>query len=238
MLHKLLGATLLAIAPLTVSASNLPEYPFIHVTGSAYSYVVPDIGALDFEIFASDADPAAARAAVEARIAEIRALYQEQGLSTDDVEIRDVRQNIRKGDEGAVAPVYQLKCTAHLTVRELTKWSAIAGGLLAKPNLDNFSVSFEASARDKIEMDLTAEAIKDARRRAEGMAAGFGRKVGPVTAVTSGALKNLTGAMGLVPVDYLSRRNSSDAAHVARSEIVNIVNLKFSQPVDVIFRIK
>jgi uncharacterized protein YggE len=238
MLKKLLATSLLAIAPLTVSASQLPEYPFIHVSGSAFTYVIPDIGSIDFEVFAADADPAAARATVEASVAEIRALYVEQGLSPDDVEVRDVRQNIRKGDENATAPVYQVKCTVHLTVRELVKWGAIAGGLLAKQNLDNFSTSFEATARDKIEMELTVEAIKDARRRAEGMAAGFGRKLGPVTAVSPGALKNLTGAMGLVPVDYLSRRNSSDASHVARSELVNIVNLKFSQPVDVIFRIK
>jgi uncharacterized protein YggE len=238
MLHKLLAASLLAILPLAVSASQLPEYPFIHVSGSAYSYVIPDIGTLDFEVSAADADPAAARATVEARVAEIRALYQEQGLSPDDAEVRDVSQKIRKGDEAATAPVYVVKCIVHLTVRELVKWSAIAGGLLARQNLDNFSVSFDATARDKIEMELTGEAIKDARRRAEGMAAGFGRKVGPVTAVTAGALKNLTGAMGLVPVDFQSRRNSSDASHVARGDIVNIVSLKFSQPVDVIFRIK
>jgi uncharacterized protein YggE len=238
MLQKILGASLLAFIPFTVSASQLPEYPFIHVSGSASTYAVPDIGELDFLIVAADSDPAVARATVEARLAEIRTLAEGQGLAQDDVEVRDVRQEIRKGDAATASPAYEVKCTVHLTVRDLTKWAAIAGGLLAKPNLDGFATDFGATGRDKIEMELTAEAIKDARRRAEAMAAGFGRKLGPVTGVTAGALKNLTSAMGLVQADYFNRGNSSNPKRTERSEIANITNLKFAQPVDVIFRIK
>jgi uncharacterized protein YggE len=228
----------LALAPYAC-ASQLPEYPFIHVTGNAFTYAMPDTGELDFDIVATDADPAAARTTVEARVAEIQALMEEQGFGADDVQVRDVRQNIRKdGDAAAPAPRYDIKCTVHLNVRDLTKWSAVTGGLLAKPNLDNFSTNFGASERDKIETDLTNEAIANARRRAEGMAAGFGRKLGAVTAVTPGALKNLTGSMGLMPADFNARSNSSNANRVARGDIVNIVNMKFSQTVDVIFRIK
>jgi uncharacterized protein YggE len=228
----------LALAPY-VSASQLPEYPFIHVTGSAFTYAMPDNGELDFDIVATDADPAVARATVEARVAEIQALMEEQGFAADDVQVRDVRQNIRKdGDAAAQAQRYDIKCTVHLNVRNLVKWSAVTGGLLAKPNLDNFSTNFGTSERDKIETDLANEAIANARRRAEAMAAGFGRKLGPVTAVTPGTLKNLTGSMGLMPADFNGRSNSSSASRVARGDIVNIVNLKFSQTVDIIFRIK
>jgi uncharacterized protein YggE len=228
----------LVLAPIA-SASQLPEYPFIHVTGNAFTYAIPDTGELDFDIVATDADPAVARATVEARVAEIQALMEQQGFSADDVQVRDVRQNIRKdGDAAATAPRYDIKCTVHLNVRNLTSWSAVTGGLLAKPNLDNFSTNFGASDRDKIETDLANEAIANARRRAEAMAAGFGRKLGPVTAVSPGALKNLTGSMGLMPTDFNGRSNSSNANRVARGDIVNIVNLKFSQTVDVIFRIK
>jgi uncharacterized protein YggE len=219
-------------------ASQLPEYPFIHVTGSASTYVVPDIGELDFEVVAADADPEAARATVEARIAELSALMEQQGLPLDDVQVRDMRQQIRKTEPAAAAPAYEVKCTVHLTVRDLTKWGAIAGGLLAKPNVDNFYTDFGTSERDRIEADLTNEAISDARRRAEAMAAGFGRKLGLVTAVTAGALKNLTAAMGLVQADFANRQNSSNAKRTARSDLVNVTSMKFMQPVDVIFRIK
>lgn len=238
MLKQIVLVAGLALAPYA-SASQLPEYPFIHVTGSAFTYAMPDTGELDFDIVATDADPAVARAAVEARVAEIQALMEEQGFAADDVQVRDVRQNIRKsGDAADQAQHYDIKCTVHLNVRDLTKWRAVTGGLLAKPNLDNFSTNFGASDRDKIETGLANEAVDNARKRATALAAGFGRKLGPVTAVTPGALKNLTGSMGLMPADFNGRSNSSNASRVPRGDIVNIVNMKFSQMVDVIFRIK
>jgi uncharacterized protein YggE len=236
MLDKVLAAGLLALAPFTVSASQLPDYPFIHVSGSAAAKVVPDIGSLDFEIIAADADPAVARATVEARIAEIQALVAEQGLPADDVSIRDVRQAIRKGEPAVTA--YEIKCSVHLKVSDLSKWRAIAGGLLAKPNLDGFSTDFGTAGREKVETELTNEAIKDARRRAEAMAAGFGRKLGPVTAVTPDSLKNLSRAMGLVPADFFNRGNATNPNRMERDQIVNITILDFAQRVDVIFRIK
>jgi uncharacterized protein YggE len=99
----LLGALL--FASIAAFASQLPEYPFIHVTGSATQFVIPDLGELDFEVVANDPDPAQARATVEARVAEIQALVQEQGLPADDLMVRDTRQTIRKNEGTDAAPV-------------------------------------------------------------------------------------------------------------------------------------
>jgi uncharacterized protein len=239
MLKKTLALLLIALIPCLAAASQLPEYAFIHVTGNASQYVIPDVGELDFEVVAFNADPAVARETVEARVAEIQALVQEQGLSGDDVMVRDTRQTIRKGEGTEANPVYQIRCAIHLNVSDLTKWQAIAGALLAKPNLDNFAIDFSPKDREQVEIALTNEAIRDARKRAEAMAAGFGRKLGPVTGVSSGMLKNLTNSMGLLPSDF-SRNNTrpSNGMRVDKADIVNIVPLRFSQTVDIIFRIK
>ncbi len=238
MLNKIALISAFALAPLAASASQLPDYPFIHVSGSAAQYVVPDIGTLDFEVVASDADPAAARAVVETRVAEVRALAEGQGVPAADVEVRDVRQEIRKGDPAPTAAVYDLRCVVHLNVRDLSKWAAIAGALAGKPNVDAFSTSFDTSEREKIETELAARAIRDARRRGEAIAAGFGRKLGPVTAVTAGALKNLGNAMGLVPDVFYTRGNQQKVQRVDPGELVNIIAFPLAQSVDVIFRIK
>ncbi|GAB3454762.1 oxidative stress defense protein [Massilia terrae] len=233
MLKKSILLLAFLFVPLAASASQLPEYPFIHITGSAMQFVPPDLGELDFEIVATNADPAQARATVDERIAQIQALVQEQGLPAEDVMLRDVRQSIKEGSQ-----VYDVRCSVHLNVRDLSKWQAIAGGLVGMENLDNFATDFAPADKEQVEMELTNAAIKDARKHAEAMAAGFGRKLGPVTGVSTGALKNLSNAMGLFASDFTNRSRAGSPKRMEKPNIASVAALRFAVQVDVIFRIK
>ena len=238
MFKKILCAALLACAAVSAQASNLPDYPFIHTGGSSASYVMPDTGQIDFEISAYDADPAMALATVETRAREIRALATEHGVATEDLEIRDVRREFRKFEAGASpnAIIHDLRIGVRINVRDLTRWQAIAGPLVAMPNLDGFMTTFENSGREKFERELVSAAIKDARARAQHIAAGLGRQLGPVSAVSHGDLKNLTRAMGLAPSDFSYREPRR--GNMAAASVLIVGLLKFSQSVDVIFRLK
>ena len=222
-------------------ASPVPDYPFVHVTGSAFQAVVPDIGSLDFEVVARDADPAAARAVLETRVGEVRALMQQFGMDPEDAVVREVRQGISKdGRAAGDAPLYELRCDVHVNVRNLANWAQLAGGLLGKPNLDGFASSFDRSDMEKINDELMTQAIQDARRKADVMAAGFGRRVGGVMAATPDALKNLGTAMSLERDDF-RRPRSLDTARpqdADREQLLAVPALKLRQPVDVIFRLE
>jgi uncharacterized protein YggE len=239
MFKKIVAIAALLLAPLAAAASQLPEYPFIHMTGNAKQYIVPDSGAIDFEVIAADADPAAARKVVEDRVAEVRALVEAQGLAPESLEVHDVRQELRKNPRGDAPAVYEVKCVVHIDVHEMSKWAALAGGLLGMQNLDAFATAFDTSERDKIEADLGAQAVRDAQRKADALAKSFGRKLGPPSAVTTGALKNLGNAMGLVN-DYFSSRGgrSGQGQRVERENLINVVAFPMSLSVDVIFRLK
>lgn len=241
MLHHLFCISLLALATLltpAAQASNLPDYPFIHTSGTGSSYATPDTGSLDFEIAAYDADPAAAVAVVEARVNEIRALTRELGIDPADLEIRDVRKDFRKPDANTPPGVvlYDVRAGVHINVRDLSKWQAIAAPLLVKPNLDGFVSAFDTTRREKIEMELMSDAIKSARSKAQHIAAGLGRQLGAVSAVSHGDLKNLTRAMGLAPTDMNYREPRRPG--LDRIDILIVNGLKFAQSVDVIFRLK
>ncbi|HZV64738.1 MAG TPA: SIMPL domain-containing protein [Telluria sp.] len=237
MFKKIALAGALVMSPLLAGASQLPDYPFIHASGASALYVLPDIGEIDFEVGAANPDPEAARVIVEQRVAAIRALMAEQGVPESDIETRDVRKEMRKGGDPAAAPSYDIKCSLHIKVRKLAAWRAIVQPLLDMPNLGGFSTTFGASEKDKIEMQLMTEAIADARRKAEAMAAALGRKLGPAAAVSSGALKNLGRSMGLVPPDFFGA-GGGQREPIKPSDFLNIDILKMAQPVDVIFRIK
>jgi hypothetical protein len=219
------------------------------------------MGEIDFDVSAYDADAAAAVAVVQTRIEGIRAMLVEQsgppeGDSAAALDVSDMRKEMRKSanpnpdpnpdpnpnpksDAGAApasAPDYDIRSTVHIVVRDLTKWRPIMEALLAKPNIDHLSTTFGKSDRLKIEQELTAAAIKDAQRRAEGMAAGFGKKVGAVAAISSGQLRNLTTALGLMPTDIYNSGRAKQPS--AEKDFLSITVLRWTQNVDMIFRIR
>jgi uncharacterized protein YggE len=236
MFKKFALIAMFACVPVVTTAADLPEYPFVHASGTGFAYVMPDIGEVDFEILAHDADPEVARKTVEERIEQIRALAESLGLAPEALEIRDVRKDIRK-DQNSVPGVvlYDIKCGVHIKVKDLSKWRELMSPLINMQNLDGFMTEFSASEREKIEMELLADAVKAAKRRAEGMVAGFGKKLGSVSAVSSGQLANLSRAMGLAPTEVRGR--SVARKDYDRRDLLAIGDLKLSQPVDVIFRI-
>lgn len=222
-------------------ASPVPDYPFVHVVGSAYTAVIPDIAVLDFELVASDADPAAAKAVLEARVGEIRALMQQLSLDPEDAVVREVRQSVRKGEQApGGGPLYELRCDVKINVRNVSSWPALAGGLFGKPNLDGFASTFDLSTMQQTNDELVTNAIADARRRAEVIAAASDRRLGAVTAVTPEGIKNLSTAMGLQRDDFRMERRSGtpNRSDVDREQLMTISAIRLSQPVDVIFRLE
>jgi uncharacterized protein YggE len=229
----------LMLSPFLASASQLPDYPFIHASGSGSIYVPPDVGEIDFEISAYHTEPGAARQVVEARVAEIRALVAGLALPAADVQIRDLRKDIRKGESAQPGEVnYDIKCTVHIKVRDIGQWKALVSPLINMPNLDGFMTGFDVSKREEVEAELTGEAIKAARRKAEAIAAGFGRKLGPVSGVSTGELKNVTRAMGMAATDPLHNDRGAGRNEYDRDSLLMVALIRMAQSVDVIFRLK
>ncbi len=83
---------------------------------------------------------------------------------------------------------------------------------------------------------MMATAVKKATRKAEALAGGFGRKLGAVTALTSGELKNLTRALNLASTEF--RGSGGQQVRRDKTELLMITSIKMGQPVDVIFKLK
>jgi uncharacterized protein YggE len=231
-----LSAVLCASIP--ARAAEFPDYPFVHTSGTGFLFVVPDQGEIDFEIALVDADPEVARQGVEARIADIRRVLASTGLAASEVGIGDVRRDIRKADPAQPGVVqYNLKCGVRIAVSDLAQWKTVMGALIAMPNLDGFLISFDSSKRQQIEADLTADALKQARRRADAIAAGIGRKLGLASAVSTGNLKNVSRTIGLSGVQSVANRSPA-RNETTQEELLTVVPMKLMQSVDVIYRLK
>jgi len=234
MLKQLALAAALA-APVAAQASPLPAYPFVHVSAEATRYTTPNIGTIDFLVSAVESEPGQARATIEARMEEVRTLLQEQGVPLEDLETRDVRRKPGSSKTAEATP-QELRVSVHLIVRDLSKWRAVVAPLLDKPNLTGFATGFDLTERDAFEAELMVDALREARRRAEIIAKGSRRKLGAVTAVTPGGVKNLGAAMGVVRTDFSYQR--SRPANVGARDFLSVDALKLMQPVDVVFKLE
>ena len=237
MYKKILFAAILLSSHFAVLASQLPDYPFIHATGFAYGRFMPDVAEIAFEITASDVDPEAARVLAETRLMEIRDVLAQQGVSESDITIRSLKKDTKKADAGSdtAAMAVDLSCSVLIKVRDLSKWQAIMLPLLKMKNIDKLEASFDSSTRDKIELDLSAEAARDAQRKATGMAGAFGKRLGPVSAVSPGRLRSLASAFGLVTENAYTTESPRQAITL---DLLMIPLLKLEASVDVVFRIK
>lgn len=241
MLKKSLCAVVLALASLQgAAAAELPSYPFLHARGTGFMYVAPDMAEIDFDVSAYDANAEAAVAVVQERVLEIRALLAGQGVPDADVEVRDMRRQIRKASVTASDPEYDIKCSIHVVVRDLGKWREIMMPLLKMQNLDAFAATFGLKERAKLEAELTQQAVREATARADAMAKGFGKRVGAVAGVSSDEIKNITRSIGLAPVDWPRNSNSANTRRNEQdpADLLMVSAIKMSQSVDVLFRFK
>jgi uncharacterized protein YggE len=155
----LLAAAALALPTRSAVASGIPDYPFVHVTGGNFRVELPDIAALDFQVVAADTDAAAARAVIDARMAEVRTLLEKLSIDADDMQVREVRQAVRKERAADGSPVYELSCDVKINLRNVANWPALAGGLLGKPNLDSFAADFDLSTMEQVNDEMVAAIV-------------------------------------------------------------------------------
>lgn len=214
---------------LPARAADLPAYPFIHVTAAANLHVMPDTGEIDFEIVSQDPDPEAAWKLVTERLEASRALFARHGVAPDDISVQDLlRRPLRQGD--AVTAI-ETRTAVHVTVRDLSNWTAMIQVLMTTPNVESLAVAFSRSDRDRIEAELVSQALGAARVKAQHIARGVGAKLGPAGGVALAPLKNLSNAMGLA---------SDGPRHTPASapgDPLLVSVQKLVQGVDVIYRI-
>lgn len=230
-MKKILAAFALFALSGAASANDLPSYPFIHVSGSAFLRAMPDIGELNFEIATYEADPEAAWKIVDGRRNEIRALLAEQGIPEEDISVQDIQRRMRKPDgDGPPQPAVTM-ASVQVIVRDLSKWGPIVQPIMHLQNIDAIGVAFSRSDAQQLEADLVKEALADARRQAMNIARGAGRGLGPVNGVSLQPLKNLSNSFGLASENYerVSRpkRDGVDYSLVAAMELRQIVNVLY-----------
>ena len=191
----------LAVLALPARADDLPQYPFLYVTGSATKAVVPDTATASFVVRARDANAANAEQLVAQCAREVLALLKDNGIAPADIDAHEISKVVayERDSYGMVSGAARHPTAMHyvlsrgfaVRLRRLESWPAVGSKLLQMQNIEELDVKFDRSDHDALRAQLMSDAAQDARRRAEAMAAGFAQQLGPVQGISPGPFRDI-----------------------------------------------
>ena len=237
MFKRLAALLFMAAAAAPGLAADLPTHPFIHVSAGADIKVMPDTGEIDFEIVSGDPDAQAAWKLVTERLEASRALFAQHGIAAEDVTVQDIIRRPRKTEAPAdTPPQMDTRVAINVAVRDMGAWSALIQALMTTKDVESLAVAFSRSDRDKLEAELVAQAIANAKVKAQNIASGIKAKLGPASGVSLGPLRNLSNAMGMA-TDPNGRYTGGGGGGSAARDLTLVAAITLVQNVDVIYRI-
>ncbi len=200
------GATLLAIGLiLSVIIASLTAYnvktagDVIEVTGSAKEAVVADFArwTISLETKTQISNQQAGLNRLEAATDKIRAYLQKQGFT--DIETPVASVNAEYSYPQYSAPIQTgFNVSRQIVVRsaDIAKISDLAGNLAplsgASYNVTTYGLELTYQKLPEMRVKLLADAIKDAKARAEAIAKETGRSVGSLRSATGGVVQVLS----------------------------------------------
>jgi uncharacterized protein YggE len=177
----------------SLSASDLPPVPFMHVTGNSSLEVPIERAVIDFNIQFTKTSYNEALFAVDKKYKSVVRLLEilEIDISTISADSIYSREMYGRGkDDPTDYTVGRYIC---LELTELGKYSDLVDGLFMDEGLNRFNVSFFANVKDSDKEQLIADALEDAKKKATLKANVLGCEVGKVYAVSESRFDNVQG---------------------------------------------
>ncbi len=181
---------LLFLFPFAAPADGLPQAPYIQVNGHGEVHVAPDMLAVTLTVEKTGMDAAAARADVEVRATKVLALARKLGLADKDIKAPAVtvypqyEWHSGPGGDGKQVLVGQhVTRNIMLTLRDIARYGELVNGLFAVGVTRLDGVSPDRSDRDALQRRALADAVTDARAKAEALAGSAGVRVGAVYSI-------------------------------------------------------
>lgn len=182
------------MAALSLSTAALAEDPHVAVVeGRAAVDVAPDLAYLSAGVEARDPEVQAAAARVAAAVGRALAFTRELGIpdehvSTAAAEIRPEfdwdRRDPRAGNSPRLIG-YVVRRQITVRLEDIEQIGRLTEGLLEAGVNSLSNAAFDTSRRAELEREAMAQAVVDARRRAETLAAADGVRVGRARRLTA-----------------------------------------------------
>lgn len=179
-------ALLLTFLPFESIASNLPDFPFVTVTGESVRKITPDEVTLGFYVNTFDKEAVIAKQSLNDSSKKVVSVLTMHNISIKHItsfEINKRAKRARDKDYNDLAILgYEFSQRFEVIINNLNQYSKITNELLDINHVENIESRFDSTKREKLEIELIKEAAQKAKAKAEQMSIGLGVSLGSVFA--------------------------------------------------------
>jgi uncharacterized protein YggE len=167
-------------------SDGLPSGQFIYAVGKAQRSVDADIATLTIIVSSAHEDQAVARTKVATDARSVFAVLESSGVSDGDISSHQVSADAEYDYQNRTRKLtgYRVTQIVVATFRNVSRVAETASRLMSGDIIKVEVTSVRSTKQDEIERELTAIALKDARRRADDIARETGLRVVSVHAVS------------------------------------------------------
>lgn len=235
----------LLLMSLSVSASSVPDFPFVSSKGQAEKKVAPDKAMVDIRFLAFNEKSEVALHMLNKSSENVFSVLEKYSIDIKKLDARDIRKDIKRQRDREYNSLgiigYEVSRSMTLTLDDVKDYALIMNDLIAIDNLTSISTQFDTKDRDSYEAELMNMAGADARRQAQLMAASLGAKIQSVYAISQDS-----GFGGFLAIHSVSNGHTRFEADMMRTAGKSSGDTKMlipefisiTQSINAVFRIK
>lgn len=236
----LFAVAMIWLAPLSY-ANDLPDFPFVSVTGSADREVPPNFADITLQTFVYNASSLQAVAHNNRAMEHVFELLRDFKIDQDTVKATDVnkREKRLRGEQRERLEIvgYEVSRRLSFQLSELSRYAELVNALNAIDFVTEVNGHFDTSERSSIETSLQAEASQSSRQSADHLAESLGVSIDSVYGIS----QDRNFHYGTARFAYYDR--SVSALHAPEDNSNRMVllvpkSIELSQQVSVLYRLK
>lgn len=176
--------------PLQLMANSLPEFPFVGVDGVAEIEVTPDTATISFNLIAFSEKAEDALNTINQKSAKVFEIAESFGITRNSIISTGIQNQVRREmsatDKYTKTKIigYDIAQVFKVKLDELSKYTDFTDSIIALGNVASINSTFDVKNRKQIQANLVKDAGKDAKQKAQNLAAAMNVKLGSVFALT------------------------------------------------------
>jgi len=181
-----LSILLPVLGPAASFADSLPSAPYIQVQGHGSISVVPDMARVSLTVGDTNPDTAVARSVVERRASQVIDAARKLGVPRGDIAAASISiwPEYRWQNDKQVFTGQHVSRSIDITMRNLSQYPELITALVKAGIANLGNATLDRSDMPDLRRQALAQAVEDAHKRAQAVAAAAGVKLGAVYSIT------------------------------------------------------